>query len=46
VMEEFLTHALPQVEKSLPDWKKLKAAEGAAAPASAEARPVSYTPGK
>jgi hypothetical protein len=26
VMNDFLTHALPEVEKSLPDWNKLKSA--------------------
>lgn len=27
VMDEFLQHALPEVEKSLPDWSKVKAGE-------------------
>jgi hypothetical protein len=34
VMERFLQSALPEIEKCLPDWKKLKAGGGAAAPAT------------
>jgi hypothetical protein len=30
VMDEFLQHALPEVEKSLPDWEKVKAGEKSA----------------
>jgi hypothetical protein len=30
VIDDFLKHALPEVEKSLPDWKKVKAGEKSA----------------
>jgi hypothetical protein len=43
-MTDFLSAALPDIERCLPDWKKVKAEESGALPAPAEA-PAKAKPG-